>query len=107
MIGILRGYSLPALRFCTAAATTEFLRARFPQLFAMGRSRAAGNFMDSIECFDHHKALFVDENSIKAPLDGENSIAQRVQTIRLGVASDLAPDAALLHLHGSDRRCAT
>jgi len=31
MIGILRGYSLPALRFCAAAATTEFFRARLPQ----------------------------------------------------------------------------
>jgi len=31
----------------------------------------------------------MDENSIKAPLDGENSIAQRVQTTRLGVASKM------------------
>ncbi len=36
-----------------------------------------------------YKALFMDENSIKAPLDGENSIAQRVQTTRLGVASEM------------------
>jgi hypothetical protein len=47
----------------------------------------------------------MDENSIKAPLDGENSIAQRVQTTRLDVASDLVPDAALLQLHGPVRRC--
>ncbi len=31
----------------------------------------------------------MDENSIKALLDGENSIAQRVQTARLGVASEM------------------
>jgi len=31
----------------------------------------------------------MDENSIKAPLDGENTIAQRVQTTHLDVASEM------------------
>jgi hypothetical protein len=31
----------------------------------------------------------MDKNSIKAPLAGENSIAQRVQTTRLGIASEM------------------
>jgi uncharacterized membrane protein len=36
-----------------------------------------------------YKALFMDENSIKASLDGENSIARRVQTTHLDVASEM------------------
>jgi hypothetical protein len=36
-----------------------------------------------------YKALFMDENSIKASLNGENSIARRVQTTHLDVASEM------------------